>query len=262
MVGLIALAGLTGCRDSTSPRDRVPPAAPRGLSSITGDHAVYLRWLDNTDGDIAGYHVYSASCFDCEYDLLGTTTSTEYTVNGLANGETRYYAVSAYDRSGNESDLSYDNVFDTPRPEGFGVVLTDATNALATSGWDFSAATVRAADDPLTDVYYVRTGTTDQMVAPFTDTEIQDAGYTQSLDAVDFAPTGGWSPNGIVELIVGHSYVVRTAGEHYAKFRVNGLGATNVVIDWAFQIDPGNRELKSRRVPDAPRTRRALAPAP
>ena len=261
LVALIAAAGLASCRDSTAPRDRVPPAAPRGLVSVTGDNTVYLRWLENTDGDIAGYRVYDANCFDCEYGLIGTTTAAEFTVIGLANGVTRFFAIAAFDHAGNESDLSYDNVFDTPRPEGIGATLANAATTPAASGWDFSAAVVRALDDPLTDVYYIRNGTTDQMVAPFTDTDIQDAGYTTSLDAVDFAPVAGWSPSGIVELIAGHSYVVRS-GDHYAKFRVQSLGSGQLTFDWAYQVDPGNRELKSRRGGEAPRVRRALAPAP
>ncbi len=36
----------------------------------------------------------------------------------MTNGQTRFLAVSAIDRAGNESALSYDTVFDTPRPEG------------------------------------------------------------------------------------------------------------------------------------------------
>ena len=52
---------------------------------------------------------------------------------------------------------------------------------------------VRAFDDPSVDVYYVRSGGVDRIVAPFVDTDIQDAGYATTLDAIDFAPTAGWS---------------------------------------------------------------------
>ena len=96
-------------------------------------------------------------------------------------------------------------------------------------------------------------------LAPFTDTDLQDAGFGVNLDAVDFAPTVGWSPSGAVELIPGHCYVVRAPGRHYAKFRVTQLTSGSVVLDWAYQLDPGNRELGARPVrSDAARVRRPL----
>src|SRR6266508_2919476 len=98
---LLAALLLAGCRDSTAPRDLSPPAAPRGLYSITGDHQVFLKWLRNTEPDIEGYRVYEAPCaigHDCPYDPVGTTSGTQFAVTDLANGDTRYYAVSAFDR--------------------------------------------------------------------------------------------------------------------------------------------------------------------
>jgi len=264
MSSMLALAGvLAGCNDSTAPRDLVPPAAPRGVATITGDHVVFVGWLANTEADLAGYRIYKASCADgqgCPYDAIGVTTGTRFTVEGLTNGETRYFAVAAYDRAGNESELSYDIVFDTPRPEGFDQVLTDATTSPATSGWDFSARAVLAFDDPAVDVYYVRSGGVDRIVAPFVDTEIQDAGYATTLDAIDFAPASGWSPTGAAELIVGHCYVVKTFDDHYAKLRLTSLAAGRAQLDWAYQVDPGNRELKAHPTNrEGARVRRSLA---
>ena len=75
-------------------------------------------------------------------------------------------------------------------------------------------------------------------------TDIQDFGYTETLDALDWAPPDGWSTLGWAELIVGHTYAVWTWDDHYAKFRVTEMGSSSVLIDWAYQIDPGNPELK------------------
>jgi hypothetical protein len=249
----ILAAGTMGCNDSPSaPRDVTPPSAPRAVYSVTGDHEVFLHWLDNPEPDVAGYHVYIASCLDgpdCPYDRIGTTAAPEFAVSGLANGVTRFYAVTAYDRSGNESELSYENVFDTPRPEGFGVRLADAATEPALSGWDFSEYRIRAFDDPALDIYFIRSEGVDLLVAPFTDTDIQDAGFATSLDDIDFAPNGGWSPSGTVELIPGHCYVVWTHDNHFAKLRLTGIGDGVMVMDWAYQVDPGNRELAARRAP-------------
>jgi hypothetical protein len=169
----------------------------------------------------------------------------------LPNGVTEYFAVAAYDRAGNESELSREDVFDTPRPAGFGLVLSDYVASPATSGYDFSAYAVVPFDNPNVDIVFGYNGTIFRMFAPFTDTDLQDAGYTVSLDEVDYSPLSGWSRDGTVELIEGHSYVVRITNSietHYAKFRVVALSASppRTVLDWAYQIDPDNRELRAR----------------
>ena len=243
---------VAGCNDDEAvvmPRDMTPPAAPRGLTSVTGDQAAYLSWLGNTESDVAGYRIYESTCSSgpsCPYDLVGTTAGTSFVVGGLNNGVTRFFAVAAYDHAGNESPLSYEDVFDTPRPEGFGRGLTNDVDGPSTAGYDFSAFAVRPWDDLQTDIYFHSAGGVLTMVAPFVDTDLQDAGYASTLDAVDFAPSSGWSPSGIVELIPGHCYVARVAtgsSYNYAKFRVTSVNAALVVFDWAYQIDPDNREL-------------------
>jgi hypothetical protein len=249
-----AVIGLGGCMDETAPRDVVPPAAPRGLVSVTGDHAAYLSWYANTEPDVAGYRIYQSDCAsgpNCKYLPLGTTTATRFTVSGLSNGVTRYFAVAAYDYAGNQSDLSANDVFDTPRPEGTGAALANVQAAPAGAGWDFSAETTRAWDQATTDMYFSWNGSVAIMAVPDLQTDIQDAGYASSLDAVDFAPSAGWSPTGTVELIRGHCYIVWTRDDHYAKFRVTDLtlpnqGPASVRFDWAYQVDPTNRELRAR----------------
>lgn len=259
LMPIVALVLVAGCFEDdhhavVAPRDTIPPAAPRGLYSVTGDGEVFLHWQANTESDVAGYRVYKAPCASgasCPYDLVGATTGTSFTVSGLTNGTTRYFAVAAYDRAGNESDLSYDDIYDTPRPEGFGRTLTNATDAPATAGYDFSGFVVVPWNDTDADVYYSIAGGTLHMVAPFTDTDLQDAGYATTLDAVDYAPPAGWSPTGMVELILGHCYVVRITSSpgvaNYAKFRVTSLSTSQVTFDWAYQTDPNNGELSQTR---------------
>lgn len=261
---MLAAFVAVGCNDTTAPRDIYPPSAPRGVYSVTGDQTVYLRWLENPEADLAGYRVYISTCPDgpeCLYELEGTTGTEQFDIGSLQNGVTLYYAVSAVDHAGNESELSLENVFDTPRPEGFDEVLTDAADAPATSGWDFSDYRRRAFDDPAVDVYFAVSNGANLMIAPFTDTDIQDAGYANTLDAIDFAPNGGWSPTGTVELIAGHCYLVWTYDNHFAKLRVSRIAAGSLVFDWAYQVDPGNPELAARRaVRDGERVRRAGLP--
>jgi hypothetical protein len=251
----IALAAMlsAGCNDDNvtgPPADVTAPAAPRGLYSVTGDQQVTLRWLANTESDISGYRVYLAPCEsgnNCPYDRVGTTSGTSFVVTGLTNGTTKFIAVSAVDRAGNESDLSYETVFDTPRPAGYGATLANFVNGTVGAGWDFSAAMTRASDNTETDIFFGDNGSVSQMFARDLMTDIQDMGWAANLDAIDFAPSAGWSPTGTVELIPGHCYVVWTRTDNYAKFRVTSLSSASVVFDWAYQTAPGNGELRGRK---------------
>ena len=268
-----AAVGIAGCNDdSTAPRDVTPPAAPRGLFSVTGDHQATLSWLANTESDVAGYRVYEAPCASgssCPYDRIGATAATQFNATGLTNGVTRYFAISAVDQAGNESALSFEDVFDTPRPAG-STALNNFVNTTANAGWDFSSFAKVASDDPSADIFYGNNGSIAQMFATevqvqpgtFIPNDIQDAGYASSLDAVDFSPVGnsaGWSPTGTVELIPGHCYIVWTWDDHYAKFRVTGLSSTTVSLDWAYQTATGNPELHARRTHTPTNSPRAVA---
>ncbi|MBI5169852.1 MAG: fibronectin type III domain-containing protein [Candidatus Eisenbacteria bacterium] len=261
VLALFAFA-LAGCDETTAPRDTTPPAAPRGLYSTTGDAQVTLRWLANTESDVIGYRVYSSSCASgssCPYDRVGTATGTSFVVTGLSNGVTRFYAVAAVDRDGNESELTVEDVYDTSRPAGSGATLGNFVNSASGAGWDFSAAISRSSDDAQTDVFYGYNGSVHQMFTRDNVTDIQDMGYASSLDAIDYAPANGWSPTGTVEVIPGHCYVVWTRDNHYAKFRVTSLTNSLVVFDWAYQTAAGNGELRARRAPGEDGTLRPIA---
>ena len=248
--GLLVL-GLYGCGDDNGgvvgpPADTTPPAAPRALYSVTGDHRVTLYWVENDEPDLAGYRVYRGPAANGPFDPLATLSAgtAVYVDNGAANGTTYFYAVSAYDVAGNEGDLSIEDVFDTPRPAGTNVVLGPAAGEPdgADAGFRFATATAQLSSLASTDVYYDVTGGTRLMIARDNVTDVQDAGFVP-LDALDWAPDDGWSPTGTVELIVGHSYYVWTRDNHYAKFRVTALSDASVRFDWAYQLVGGNPEL-------------------
>jgi hypothetical protein len=249
-----------GC--SEDKRDVTPPTPPRGVFSVTGDQSAAIHWLSNTEGDLAGYHVYFSDCPGgpgCPFQRIGTTSQEDFVAGGLANGATYYFAVSAFDYSGNESELSYDNVFDTPRPAGNGATLLNfVTHATGPTAWDFSGASAVRSDDPVADVFFGDNGSVSLMFAVDTYTDIQDAGWQPDLDGVDFAPAQGWSPTGSVELIPGHCYVVWTRDDNFAKFRVVGLTSDAVTFDWAYQVARGNRELAVRSSHLEPNVRRTV----
>jgi len=246
-VAFVAL-GCHGDKVTNVGVDRAPHRVD-SVYSVTGDGEVTVYWRANQENDIDFYKVYRNNAPTGTFTLVGSTPQISFVDNTVVNGNTYFYAVSAVDLAGQESaELSFENVFDTPRPEGFGVSLTNHSTTDATSGWDFSALTRRPSLDVATDIYYDATGGSFLVYVP-ADTKIQDAGYVALRD-VDFGPpaSAGWSTDGIVEAIVGHSYIVLTRDNHYAKFEVKSRDATAMLMDWAYQIDAGNPEL-TRHVP-------------
>lgn len=234
--------------------DSQPPATPRGVYSVTGDEEVKIVWLGSDEQDLAGYRVWRSGTVDGLYHEIADIEvgdlplRLEYTDRNVTNGATYFYAVSAYDYEGNESELSYEDVFDTPRPAGYGVRVYAAESDPARAGFDFSRYTVTNINDDRADIVITRDGdiyfaeAVNLIDEPATD--IQDFGYTETLDALDWAPGDGWSATGWCEIILGHTYCVWTRDNHYAKFRVTQIGGSSVTIDWAYQIDLGNPELK------------------
>ncbi|HEY4613401.1 MAG TPA: hypothetical protein VII11_10485 [Bacteroidota bacterium] len=247
----VLVALLSGCENFLD-TDNTPPAAPRGIRTVSLDNAVEITWLENTETDIDGYKIWVSDNYDGEYELIGNTPDTRYIDRAARNGTTYYYALSAYDFDGNESDLSEDVVYDTPRLEGFAVRVYDYRATPGGAGYDFSTNSIGRYDDDFTDFFYEHFNGRFYLDV-WNDTDVQDMGYTKDLDEISVAPTQGWSPSKTVEAIIGHTYVIWTWDDHYAKVRVREVNSAQVVFDWAYQTAVGNTELKRVLPPDGKR---------
>jgi len=279
LAGILFMAGCSDEESCISCVDRTPPAVPTGVFSVTGDRLVTVFWndlyYDVQPRDLEGYVVYRSTAgpngpfypqaeirWDENFD--SQTGLHWYDDFDVANGTTYDYAVSSFDQAGNESELSFEEVFDTPRPEGFDLELISNTVNPALSGFDFSLLEAGRVDptppttaDILVDFEEVGGG----VLVPFVqvarpdNVRLQDYG-TIPLLWVDWAPEGGYSETGKAELILGHSYIVEISDSptnlNYAKFEVKSIGATSVVMDWAYQPVNGSPELKAPSMPDSP----------
>jgi hypothetical protein len=77
-----------------------------GVTGFAYSATVQVSWAANTESDIAGYKLYcgtTSGSYPYVYDV-GLVTSK--TLSGLSNGANYYFAVTAYDTSGNESVFS------------------------------------------------------------------------------------------------------------------------------------------------------------
>jgi len=75
-------------------------------SNLVSPAEVKLAWDANTEPDLAGYFIYYGFATG-EYDyVVDVGDQTTFTLSGLEDGHTYYFAVTAYDTEDLESDIS------------------------------------------------------------------------------------------------------------------------------------------------------------
>jgi hypothetical protein len=224
--------------------DDTPPAPPTGLNVLNGDNRVDLSWNPNRESDLAGYNVYYSDSYNGAYTLLASTTNDYYVDYEAVNGVKTYYAVTAYDYNGNESELSYDLAFATPRPEGFNELIYDYNNYPNNSGFSFTTYSAVPYNDNSTDFFFENYNGT-YYLDVYEDTEIEDMGLTNDIYDIPYAPDGGWFSTHDAIAIKGHTYVIWTFDNRYAKVRIKNIQDDRLTFDWAFQLVKGEKQLKS-----------------
>ena len=268
-MAVLLLAVVACAEDSVGPGE--PLEAPNTLSTVSLDGAVALTWADNAyqqDPDLfQNYRVYSTS-YDLDADLCGTswrlegtTVAPEFVVGALPNGVPRCFAVTSESIELIESERSPLRD-DTPRPDARNVAIYARQVSALGSGFRFfrdisgdglaqPSELGRVESGDLADVDFsverdglgrlfltpVRVNTT---VAQYGEVPVGD------LTGIDYAPINGYDVTGI-EAVPGWGYVFEMSGgdgfARYGAVRVTHVGAEFLIIDWAYQTDPGNPEL-------------------
>jgi len=278
LLGLLAMACSS---DRTGPGN--PPDVPAELFSTTLDGAVALTWTDNaylSDPDnFESYRIYSTSynidapagADPCgtSWRLEGTTVAPEFLVGAMVNGVSRCFSVSAANHNGAESARSAVK-FDTPRPDSRNQVLYPIQLRSDSSGfrfWDDDGDNVvedgalgRVRDGSSSDVdfYLDRDGSGRLFLTPSragTGVEFYSQDPVEDLTSIDAAPCLAASDPNVcsryssapIEAAPGMGYVFEMeAGDQFLRYgsiRVSHVGPTFLILDWAFQTDPGNPEL-------------------
>ncbi|HUV30240.1 MAG TPA: fibronectin type III domain-containing protein [Acidobacteriota bacterium] len=247
-----------------------PPQSPQGVFSVTGDGQVTIGWLGLWEDDIVEYVVGWNDALLGEYEEVGrvpadprdTETNLYWFVDtDVDNGTTYFYSVWAVDEAGQVSRPSYEAVFDTPRPQGQ-VELYSRFASPVQAGFDLSQSAVVPWDATTADVFIDHIEIADgdsTLVVLYLNTanpatDIQDKGYTDDFDDVDWAPVEGWSDLQYYEVIPGHTYVIWTADYHYAKMRVSYVSRDTrlVAFEWAYQVADTTNELGNRELMPPP----------
>ncbi len=264
---------LAACNDDDNgPGPGVTPESPATLSTTTLDGAIALVWSDNpfqSDPDIfANYRVYSTTYdFDnavcgTDWNIEGTTVAPEFIASALANGVPRCFTVTAVSLDGLESDRSPIHQ-DTPRPDARNVVLAAVPTTTDGAGFRFwddlnddgttqlnELGLVRSANSDDIDFFVERDGNGLLFLTPVragTGVEYYDeTDPVDDLTSIDFAEDRTYRTTGI-EAVPGFGYVFETDGgdglARYGALRLQHVGTTFLIMDWAFQTDPGNPEL-------------------
>lgn len=111
-------------------------------------YGVSINWNRNSESDVAGYKVYYGTTAHNHQNMLDVGPFTTAVIDGLNGGATYYFAVTAYDTSGNESADSQEVQATIPTPSSTIYTLTTTkrgtgTGTVTTSptGTTFSAGT-------------------------------------------------------------------------------------------------------------------------
>jgi fibronectin type 3 domain-containing protein len=99
----------SGLSDEVSiPRyeDKFPPAAPSAVHAIASTASIELSWDANTEPDLAGYRVYRSTGGGAFEKIADVNELPAYSDRAVEHGKTYRYAITAIDKSGNESERS------------------------------------------------------------------------------------------------------------------------------------------------------------
>jgi len=244
LVGLFSIA----CQ-SNDDYDDTPPNPPKNLIVTAGDNKTEISWDENRESDLSGYNIYYSLEYDGKYELIGNSEVNYFVDKDAVNGEKYFYAVTAYDYNGNESELSYDYIYGISRPEGFNQTVFDYLKYPTQAGYSLSKKNNVPFDDLEADFFFENYNGTFYLNV-WSDTDIQDMGETVSLYDINAAPMSGWVPmiDGenvkYTEAKIGHTYIIWTLDNHFAKIRVTQITSQRLVFDWAYQMVEGERQLK------------------
>ena len=83
--------------------DTFPPATPSGLRVAAAPGSIEISWDRNSEPDLAGYRVFRGTGAGPLEKLADVGQIPSYSDRNVERGKTYRYAVSAFDRAGNES---------------------------------------------------------------------------------------------------------------------------------------------------------------
>ena len=84
--------------------------------NVLAGQSVTLTWNPNTDPNVAGCNVYYGVSSHNYTNMINAGNVTNTTISGLVAGVTYYFAATAYDSLGGQSDYSNEATYTVPMP--------------------------------------------------------------------------------------------------------------------------------------------------
>jgi len=192
--------------------DTIPPVKPTGFAGIAKSEKVTLTWNQNQEKDISGYIIYfDSDTASAPYEGIATVygfpspiiigKDTSFTVTGLFNDTTYYFAIKAYDISGNTSDYSI-SINATPSSMKY-------QNTQLTEGWNLISFNVSPENKQM-----------DDMLQPLIDSAYLIKAIDENGNFVQEIPGTGWL-NTIGEMKNEEGYYVKVSAD--TDLASNGL---------------------------------------
>src|SRR5678816_2251469 len=93
-------------RVEITPEDKFPPPVPTGLAAVVSTGSIELVWEPSAAPDLAGYRIYRAAGAGPFEKLAEAREAPSYSDAKIEPGKSYRYAVTAFDKAGNESPMS------------------------------------------------------------------------------------------------------------------------------------------------------------
>ena len=103
---------------------------PLSVQNVHGAD-VTLAWDPNPEANLKGYKVYYGSASGNYSFMVDVGNWTSLTISRLEAGKTYYFAATAYGPAGEESGMSGELRYNTPRPDSHFLSPTNASNGAA-----------------------------------------------------------------------------------------------------------------------------------
>jgi len=103
---------------------------PWSVQNVDGAD-VTLAWDPNPEANLKGYKVYYGSASGSYSFMVDAGNRTSLTISCLSAGKTYYFAAQAYGYAGEESEMSHELRYDTPRPDSHFLSPTKASGDTA-----------------------------------------------------------------------------------------------------------------------------------
>jgi fibronectin type 3 domain-containing protein len=89
-----------------TPEDKFPPPVPTGVAAVVSTGSIELVWEPSAAPDLAGYRIYRAAGAGPLEKRAETREAPSYSDAKIEPGKSYRYAVTAFDKAGNESEMS------------------------------------------------------------------------------------------------------------------------------------------------------------